>query len=42
MKDIKKIVITSLLAIIFIGGSFVCAKTKNSSVEMLPAFFLRI
>ena len=38
MKNIKKIVITSLLAIIFIGGSFVCAKTKNSSVEMLPAF----
>ena len=38
MKNIKKVIITALLTIIFIGGTFVCAKTENNTVQMLPAF----
>lgn len=38
MKNMKKVIITALLTIIFIGGNFACAKTKNNTVQMLPAF----
>ena len=38
MKNIKTIVITTVLTLAMLAGGFACAKTKNNSVEMLPAF----